>query len=386
MKKHALIFILSLFATLQLLAAEAFTFGAEWEFSHPSIQSEWENGGQIEAAKAKLLYVENIREICATVGCTVDMEYGKWGSMQDHTQAADYKVTFADGWWFKISHDPECVEITTKPSTIEELKSRAKLINEVVFKSGKKLGFTVPENDNAHFNIGFMRAFNNNGDLFLRFFTDYHNRPELALGAIGHDIYNGPPLSIMHQEMRAALSKIVLEHNANPQLTAKQLAVTIEKNVYLQTYQNTWSKPRHYQMIGLKYMSSVMLEQLEQEDRPFELRAIWAQKNVEQFILLGELFEARINYLKTQSGPISYTESQTFIASKIDLAASFYNYVTESGLDYEKFKALLPADLQALDSRRVEARAQKMSRDLNLKIKGQNDHINSRSCSALFAG
>ncbi|MES2800889.1 MAG: hypothetical protein V4654_00225 [Bdellovibrionota bacterium] len=378
MKSLSLIFILSLLLSCSAFAS-AFTYGAEFELVHDSITKGWERGGKEQAADAKITFVKNIQALCKSMGCKVEEVQGKW-RMDVPARSHDYKVTLSDGWWFKVSHDPGCIEITTKPSTQAELRAREQTLNKMIFESGKPLGFKVPENESAHFNIGFHSAFEGKGDPFLRFFVDYHNRPELALGALGMDIHNGPPLSIMTPKMREALAELVNDHN-NEKIDASMIAHRIQQKVYLRPYTLSWNGAHHYQMIGLKHITQAS-ESLEVLDQPFELRAIWNQHDMNQFLLLAELFEARINYLKTKSEAIIYTEARGDIFSNIEKAAGFYNYVTESGLDYERYKQLLPAKVQQIDIELVQAKAKQMA----VRLEEDKDKIRGfyKRCAMMF--
>ena len=347
-KLYVKILFAFLFISFSLLS-QAFawppTYGAEFEFSHPSITLEWDHGGNEQAGEAKLIYVKNIIKLCQSLGCKVEAVQGKWQYLSKKDIASDYKVTLADGWWFKVSHDPECVEITTKPSTQEELKKREKSLTDIIFNSGTSLGFKVPEGDTAHFNIGFKSAFDGDGDAFLRFYVDYQNRPELSLGALGHDVNNGPPLAILTEPQREALAKLVDEQKTH-HYDARTLAAKITSLVYTRSYDLSWGGAGHYQAIGLKYIAHSSEYALASNDKPFELRAIWAQHNMGDFIKLAQLFEARIAYLKTLKTPIVYSKTSRTKFSNTEKVTRFYIYVTECGLKFEDYKSLLAPELQ----------------------------------------
>lgn len=308
------------------------TYGAEFELTHPSLVSRWEAGGKAEAEQAKQIYIENIRRICDLRGCKVEAVPGKW-------LTSDFRVTMPDGWWFKVSHDPGCVEITTKPSALSELRRQAPVINSVVFESGMASGFHVENFRNAHFNFGALASFSGHTEAFLRFFVDLHNRPDIILGGLGfEDLGNSPPLSIHEQSQRDALKKIIDDFYAGKFASIGQLAESITKRVYTKSHIKEWGAPFHYQAVGLKYVTE---SNLRSQDRPIELRAIRGQRSAEDFIMVAELIEARIKYMKSLKGPIFYNNTDRKLFSPIEFRTRFYIFVSESGLDFERYRPLL---------------------------------------------
>ena len=312
------------------------TYGAEFELTSGVLQNAPEfdktKASQSEEKKAQMLFVEKMRARCLAAGCAVSEVRGKWDQ--------DYVVTFADGWWFKVSYDPSCVEITFKPSALSDLDARTKLINVQIFGTGVEAGFKVKPDRTSHFNMGVRSAFNDNGREFLKFFVDYANHPDLALGSLGRDDDNAPSLSILGAEQRSALSEIVNEVNSGELVTIQEIAKAIQNRVYTKSYNAAWGGANHYQAIGLKYVNRT---DLRSADAPMELRSVWIQKSGEQFNLVAKLIEGRIQYLKTSKQPIVYHPSDKTNSNVGDLKTRFFVYVEETGMRYEDFESLLPA-------------------------------------------
>ncbi len=325
------------------------TYGAEFELSHPDFKNEpLNNSRNAIAGNLKLQFVENLRKLCETKGCTVTEAKGKWEngfpSLDMHAapftteMGKDYLVTMADGWWFKVSHDPGCVEITTKPSTLAELRQQKEIMNEMIFKSGKSLGFRIPPMESAHFNIGAKSAFAN-GENLMRFFVDYHNHPELAFGALGSDFNNAPSLALLKPEQREKVAELVEIFKSGESFEIPELGQWITRNIYTQSYNPEWGGAHHYQAIGLKYVNPY---EMSKGDRPMEMRAVWNQKDAEHFIKLAELFEARINYLNKSRYQVIYRKTTQTEFNTEEMATRFYLYVTETGLSFDRYKVLLP--------------------------------------------
>lgn len=337
------------------------TYGAEFEFYHPKLTWDLEDIRGPEAEQAKKEFIYQIELACKTAGCKIKPIEGKF--------TTDYLITMPNGWWFKVTHDPGVIEITTKPSTLKELKENKKQVDEIIFKSARKGKFSVHRDDNAHFNLGALSAFDGDPKKFFRFFIDYHNNSHLALGTLGQDFDNAPPLSALLAEQREALVKLSERVNRDEFKTIAEVAEAIRIEVYTSSYREGWNSV-HYQALGIKYLtsdkmkqpitSSIELQALlslipfinfsKERDQPLEIRAAWAQANMEQFIRIAELVEGRINLLNSKKLPIVYLPSaRTEISSWQEAKTRFYIYVTESGLDYSRYNILLPKVAQSVE-------------------------------------
>ena len=320
------------------------TYGAEFEVTRAGGFPEYDfNNNNPTASEEKaeqLKLVEQIKKQCLAAKCTVTEVKGKWDT--------DFEVKFSDGWWFKVSYDPDCVEIITKPSTRKEFESHASIINNHIFGAAKKIGLTVNKfEDSAHFNIGVRSAFNDDAKKFLKFFVDYTNRPDLALSSLGYDLANAPPLSMLQESQRLALQKIVEKVNSGKMNTIQQVAKAIQEQVYIHTYESSWGTSAkaiaHYQAIGLKYINRT---DLTKADAPMELRSIWTQDSAENFILISKLMEARIDYLNSSDEPIIYTQTVRQEFTDSEHRTRFRIYVEEMGLNYQDFESLLPQEIR----------------------------------------
>ncbi len=318
------------------------TYGAEFEVTRVGGFPEFnfDNPSSTEEKTEQLKLVEQIKKQCLAAKCTVAEVNGKWDT--------DFEVKFADGWWFKVSYDPDCVEIITKPSTREEFEKQASRINQHIFGAARKIGLTVNKfEDSAHFNIGVRSAFHDDAKKFLRFFVDYTNRPDLALSSLGFDLPNAPPLSMLQESQRLALQKIVEKVNSGKMTTIQEVAKAIQDKVYIHTYDPAWGTSAravaHYQAIGLKYINRT---DLTKADAPMELRSIWTQDSAENFILISKLMEARINYLNLADDPIIYNQTTRQEFTDSEHRTRFKIYVEEMGMKYEEFESLLPKEVR----------------------------------------
>ncbi|MNT07980.1 hypothetical protein D3C72_1427040 [compost metagenome] len=128
----------------------------------------------------------------------------------------------------------------------------------------------------------------------------------------------------------------------------KDLTLAIQNKVYTHSYAPERAS-EHYQAVGLKTVNKA---DLNNKDAPVELRAMRSQVNVEEFILQGKLFEARIRYLNSLEGqPIIYSQTSRAVFHERELRSRFYIYVVEAGLNFSEFESLqsYPVRAQELD-------------------------------------
>lgn len=330
------------------------TYGAEFEFFHPRLTWDTDTIRGPEAQQAKREFMRQIELACQSAGCTIRAVDGKF--------TTDFLVTLRNGWWFKVTHDPGVIEVTTKPSTLTELNQNKTQIEELIFRSARAGRFTVHRTDNAHFNLGALSAFDNDPKKFMHFFVDYHNNNHLALGTLGQDFDNAPPLSALGADQREALIRLTERVNRGEFSSVAEIAEAIRTQVYTRSYHESWGAV-HYQALGIKYLtsdnmrqpitSSIELQALlnlvpfvnftRDRDQPLEIRAAWSQASMDQFIRIAELIEARIGFLNSRNTPVTYFPSErTAISSWQEAKTRFYIYVVESGLDYSRYNSLLP--------------------------------------------
>ncbi len=310
------------------------TYGAEFEVTKQGLKpfnAAIDIPSETNVKEAQMLFVNEMKKRCEISKCKIEKIKESW----DY----DYKVIYPDGWWFQISYDPGCVEFKFKPSTLETLQQKAALINDQIFKTAKDLGFKVTETEAGHFNIGVRSAFGDDPKRFLRFFVDYANHADLALGSLGKDLNNAPPLSVLGANQRQALQVLVDEVNSGKIATIEEVAQAIQDRVYTKSYYEPWGSPEHYQAIGIKYLYDA---DLKKKDVPMELRSMWGQGSAEKFNLIAKLMEGRIRYLNNQKGPIVYTATDKKEFTPAELKTRFAIYADEADLDYEEFVSLLP--------------------------------------------
>lgn len=314
------------------------TYGAEFELTNLEIVRARYGITKNDPSKSperkfQLILAQHLMNKCVLNNCSVEEVPGKFGT--------DFVLKFSDGFWIKYSIDPSCIEITFKPLTLDGLKLNTTRVNEYVFNSGAEVGLISKDNNTTHFNVGINSLFNSVEE-FLRFFIDYTNRPDLALGSLGKDLGNAPPLSLLKDSQRSTLKNIVQDFNKGLIPSIQVAADRIQNEVYTDSFLKERSG-FHYQAVGLKYVNRTWLAE---EDAPMELRSVWAQHSMEDFIRVAKLVEGRVAYLNKHSSQIIYNETKKINFSKEQLKTRFKIYVEESGLNFQDYVTQMPQEIQ----------------------------------------
>ncbi len=346
------------------MSLENATYGFEFEFSNPLILKNWNPkkglipgyddayfDGREPFDAMRMAHV--VAQLCAqSKDCQVKEESYKYFRNE-------FRVVFADGYWIRISFDPACVEIQGKPLTKKEYRDKSELLEKYVFEAAKKAGLVLDRKEGmGHFNIGAQSAFGRdevNGLRFLSYFVDFQNHPELSMGAIGKDVGgNSPTLTVLHPSQSAALQALVTGV-VKRKYKLSAVAAYINRYVYTHTLDNLSAQNNQLDRRESQHNQAITVEDFEKFSRkqfadkidlPMEIRPIFAQESIEQFILQIELFELRNNFLAGRGYPLKFLNLKKNRFSKSELVSRFYVYVTEAGGDFEHFKPLLHKSLR----------------------------------------
>jgi len=351
----AFLFIVSSFLAASSCRAWPPTYGPEFEFGskelqHYSITSVARilaTGGNLPevAIEGKMIsrFRAQVAKLCPA--CKIEARAGKFIFLG----IPSYRVTFEDGWWMEITADPWVVEILTKPMTLIEVQKNKHRIQTMIFDAAKSLSLEPNGSDSqfaraaGHLNIGTLSSFDGDGEAFLKFFVDHANHPELSAGVFLKDFYNAPPVSALSSEARGNLVNLVERQQARHRFKAPQeMAETILNDVYSKSY--VLGGGAHYQALSIKKVPDASLVQ----DTPFEIRSMKMQQSAEDFALICELMEKRIEFVKNNPDPIVFANTNRIKFSRQELVDRYFIYIEEMGLDFNRFKGLMVPNLQSL--------------------------------------
>jgi hypothetical protein len=215
-----------------------------------------------------------------------------------------FKVTLKEGWWFQVTLDPSCLEIQTGPMTLATLRQHHDAIQTHIFDVAKKT-LKLEDHRNGgggHMHLGILRSFGRDSLLFRNFFVDLCNNP-LVLVAFDDDTVNAPTLRERPRVVQEAFAEGLKEMDqqfldASP-ASGQELIVAFARMIHGEKiygcHEHGFSgeDAPHYQALNVERI----LKQPE-VSRTIEVRRLRAQESVDEFILVGEMFEARIRYLQ----------------------------------------------------------------------------------------
>lgn len=313
-------------------------FGPEFTFTNSEIRSaRVSNSPQSPKSLLKLMDWQKLLALrCQELqNCTVVSTYDKHGPA--------YRVTFSDGWYFNISVDMAVLEVQTAPLTSQGFRSRQEQIQKEIFDSAAQMGLIPHEVDGCgHIHLGLAESFDNNSELFRNFIVDYANRPELTFGILGNQIENSPPIAALKTHQRQAFQEVINAFDQMPG-TILDLAKQIELKVYTESIVKSWGGAKYYQALRFTRFTEGRVTDAE---ATVEMRGFRPQQNTQEFVLETELLEARLKYLKTLNHRIPFINPPTYQWDGRQMVARFYQYVTETGLEWERYRTLLPEGLR----------------------------------------
>jgi len=334
MKKIMVYFILiqfcflSVFAQDQLIPAKL-KYGPEWTFT----LSRTGPVSNLDVFPYRKKIWEQFKKHCKQSQiCTVS----------DQLLVEDFKVTFKNGWVIEVASDPGVLEVKSMPNSLREITEMREFIQKNVFDQFKKIKMIPHEREGAgHTNID-LNYFLDKPLLLYNFIVDFYNHPGLgvvlnSLSANEEDARYIDQMSEWHWAFDHVFNFHFKSFKGDVAMLQKKLQ-SRKSNVQIYDVINVFNKILNakYVALGIRDVDS---KSLNPKSR-LEFRALRPQANAFDYQLVLEIIEARINYLKSFNHPI------TLAPVKIDdgwLALGQYtDYLEESGLDYERYKSLMP--------------------------------------------
>jgi hypothetical protein len=257
--------------------------------------------------------------------------------------------------------DQAVLELRTDPMTYGDYVKRARLLDVFVFKvtqAMQKDGLLIspleePNRWSGHMNVSWpgmvWGGSTNNANIkaeaskILRFYADYQNYPELALGVLGGDIRNAPPLALFPQKNVDALSSILKNFQKPEPVDVEEILADIHLNQYAHQFKSL-------RIIEGPRFSAINLfplidPSLKDGERRMELRAFYTPTNLPQVLSQYRIIQSRLGYLLSLSGEITYfrrklDHPRTFRTKGLQegvslesASQSFIVYLYQAGLD-----------------------------------------------------
>jgi len=277
------------------------------------------------------------------------------------------RLTYPDGWYLEYFSDPGVLEVNTCPMTYETALSHCARMQRDIFDAMAYVG-QYPQlfAGAGHVHID-IKAFDNSYLYFRNFLVDFFNHASLTNGALNDDKYNSIGLADLPEENRDVLKLILTEYDglkfSDETLRIKSFAKSVTDYVYtiaagrdpIYPFQDHKVRPVKYHSINLK---NVYESALSSGGNTIEIRCLRPQESALALVQIINLFEKRIQFIKTINNKISFKNSRPFhlfmtneqwsMPEELERLSSeaqrvlgeFHHYVKESGLlwsDYKKF-------------------------------------------------
>tara|TARA_B110001454_G_scaffold219057_1_gene249579 strand:+ start:13755 stop:14828 length:1074 start_codon:yes stop_codon:yes gene_type:complete len=336
-----LLFFLSI-SNAQILVESGITHGGEIEFTSDQIyaaDSKSKVGGlRGSEFPAAVKMAEAVAKKCRALGCKVTQVNGKWGK--------EFFVQLHDGWWFQISYDPLCVEIQTKPSTIQELYTHQDLKEELIFGSAREAGLESRPSRATHMNTGARSAFGYDLRSLFNYFVDNANHPELSSGVFRSNWNTSPPLALSRIDLMTRIKDIQILIETGSIKSFSQLANVIVDRLHSYFLNPQFNPKRNQDLTFRKLVSLTGTQekpQFAEIDVPFERRAVRAVRSFSEFILHAEMIESRIAWIKVQPGFIPFKKKVPELLGSYQRDVFFESWLKESGLSVDRYLPLIKA-------------------------------------------
>jgi hypothetical protein len=316
--------------------------GVEWTVTRFGLMTDnyWKEEYISPEGPANSKAIEQIFELYTKLcsesrGCRVE-----WGN--DKYWYDTVELIYDDGTKVIFGPDVQVVEISMTPvneARAEELERRIQ--HDVFDVLAENLDLRPhPEFGGGHLSLD-AAIFDANPLLFINYFIDYANHPELSR----EPSEDATPIADLPQECRDAFGRIVEDVRAQLRSghitsTTTELAQRIRREVYAPA-----APALKEDVDWVAKNMALNIEHLVDRDTPqkyrrLEDRAVPPQENYHIFLLEYKLKVRRLELLASKDQVLEYVHRQ--YTSEAERDAAFQAYVADTNLPVTQYKVLLP--------------------------------------------
>ncbi len=241
-----------------------------------------------------------------------------------------YRFVDKRGWSFRLTQDADALEVLADPVTTDQYKGEiGERLQKQVFDLAEESGFHVHRKteyfSQGHINLD-LNFFKENPLLLRNFIVDQLNHSEFANGVLSNDQYNAESL-VKSSKKRNKIAKIIQSYDE---------AESRDITVFMKELNSLFHK---MSQLGLRHTVD------NKTSARIEVRAHRAQRDMNEFIKLIDLYDGRLEYLMTLKSPIEFENKAVEKDPKKQLIR-FRNYVEESQKNFNDFYEILPEKYQ----------------------------------------
>lgn len=333
------------------LQPDTLVFGVECEFTDPRSASV--SRDQVPAYRQAVLDLARTRP-----GLRV----------REHHGSGLLLVRRSDGLQLRLHphRDEGVLEVATGPLPLAVLVELEADLQVLLWQAAARIGLAPGTEEcnrwSAHLNVswpGLRRG--DDAGLLLRFLVDFHQFPELAMGGLGGDIRNAPPLALFGERPQRALRRLIGAFERHPErFDAFSLAARIRRRVYRERFlYGSRLGNRDFQAINLHAVRRRPCRKWPHgrlNDVRLELRSCFMPPTAGHLITSLRLLQARLLWLSEQGGPIRHQPPNDRLAAgrrrfeprglqqgcpAERVVSAWARFVAEAGLDPADFAAQL---------------------------------------------
>lgn len=255
----------------------------------------------------------------------------------------NFSVSFANGLNIEITDDPGVIEVKSNIHSLTEFQKLLPFVQLNVFDQFKKIKMTPHEREGAgHVNID-LNYFKDKPLLLYNFIVDFYNHPGLGL-VLNSDSANSEDANYLNhflerKHMHAAgFMWILYELPREIEKLGHSLSQKnskVNSSDVISTFIQVLSQK--YIALGLRSVSGGVFS----DKSRMEVRVLRPQATALDYQLVLEIFSARIKYLSQQSEPLKLKPISSIDDGWVALG-QYMDYIENAGLDYNKYKSLMP--------------------------------------------
>lgn len=279
-----------------------------------------------------------------------------------------------------LTHDPGVIEVQSTPLSVADWKKYKDITQTLVFDVMAQNNFIPHEREGAgHINIG-TKSLSEHKNLVTHFILDFLSHPgvgislnsETANQEDAQNLYDHTAEKVNISERGSGLTQKLIEQPGYVTLMKSLItgAQTVDEQVPVAANTDIGRFIRYLEQkfvaIGLRdtqrnNQQGQKIIVLKDERSRMEVRQIRPQQNMDQFIKLIVLFEARLNYLK-KNGYDQAAFDQRILYDGWEVLGQFADYIEEAGLKRTDYIEFLPKMWQNLEPKNFIRKNPKKSR------------------------
>ena len=255
-----------------------------------------------------------------------------------------------------VGLDPGVLEIRTQPMAYHQHEGWAGVMDNLVFGAAKDMGDFIEDPDvernrwSGHINVSWPGLVHENNRssmaLLLNYVVDANNHPGLAMGVLGGDTRNAPPLMLGNDLDRIKLGTVIEQFKLNAYQSQSKLAEDIFQ-AHASGFRDKFLGLR-YNLVNVDHLRDDALNWEGFSGKRVEARGFFTPRNSKEILTYYRIINHRLKYLYetyvTKDKVLEFMAKRFYDSAfhsrgvqppltAADGAKTFVSYLREMGLD-----------------------------------------------------